>query len=84
MLESTRLSSIPEIQHVLCQQLNEAVQIAHTFSDVSIFIEEAFLPLLIDISKNETRLQSFNPSLQVSTVNMILIFGDIYICPNAF
>lgn len=71
MLASTKLSSIPDIQHVLCQQLHESVQIAHSFPDVSMFIEEAFLPLIIDISKDDTRLQSLNSSLQVSAHSTI-------------
>jgi hypothetical protein len=78
MLASTKLSSIPDIQHVLCQQLNEAVQISHTFPGVAMFVEEAFLSLSIDISRNETCIQSFNPSLQVSTANMTLFSGYIY------
>ncbi|KAK2760373.1 serine/threonine-protein kinase M1 [Arachnomyces sp. PD_36] len=64
LLASVKLSSIPDIQHVLCQQLNESVQIAQTVPEVTMFIEETYLPLLIDISKDEARLQSFNPSLQ--------------------
>lgn len=71
MLASTKSISVPDIQHVLCQQLNEAVQIAHSFPDIAMFIEETFLPILIDISKSETRLQLFNSTLQVSTFGMI-------------
>lgn len=71
MLSSVKFSSVPAIQHALCQQLNEAVQIAHRFPDIAMFIEETFLPTLIDINKSETRLQSFNSSLQVGTLGII-------------
>ena len=71
MLASSKLHSVPEIQQVLSQQLNEAVQIAQGFPDVATFIEDAFLPLLIDISKNESLFQSFDLSLQVSTLAVL-------------